>query len=57
MTFGFVELRSSERPFPWPFSEMTVRLTALFAARESGELNAIAIAEPDLQRARQDSNL
>ena len=36
---------------------MTVRLTALFGALESVGLNAIAIVEPDLQRARQDSNL
>ena len=36
---------------------MTVRLTALFRALESGGLAAITIFEPNLQRARLDSNL
>ena len=47
---------ASER-FSGPFSEMTVRLTAPFGALYSGGLPAIAIAEPNVQRARQDSNL
>jgi hypothetical protein len=41
---------------PFDF-EMTVRLTALFAAPDSGVQAAIAIGEPDPKRARQDSNL
>jgi hypothetical protein len=37
--------------------EMTVRLTAFLGALGSGGLTVIAIGEPDLKRARQDSNL
>jgi hypothetical protein len=56
-TLGLVELKSPESPNLWPWSEMTVRLTAVFGTLDSDELAPIAIAEPDVERARQDSNL
>ena len=57
VAFGFVELKPPELPVLGSHFRMTACLTAPLAALESGELTAIAVAEPDLKRARQDSNL